>query len=352
MEEVAVLVALIALGAVAVVAAAVGGYAWNNLTYADRARSKVAACGFVERQRALPSGAVISYAEGPANGAPVLLVHGQASAWESYAPVLPDLSRDHHVLAVDVVGHGSSSRTPGRYSAEEIGTDLVAFIDAVIGAPVILSGHSSGGLVALWIAAHAPDRVASVLLEDPPLFSTEVERMPRQFNYVDLAAPAHAFLAEGGRGDFAAWYAEHNAWIRHFGRGAGGIARFARKRRRRHPDRPLRIWFLPPSVNKAFAHMHEFDPRFADAFYRGTWQAGFDQQAAVEAVDRPALLVHANWRVTADGILEGAMTDDDAARAGAALRHGRVVRVDTGHTVHDEDPRSFAALIRSLPDGR
>lgn len=94
--------------------------------------------------------------------------------------------------------------------------------------------------------------------------------------------------------------------------------------------------------------MHEFDPRFADAFYTFEWQDGFDQEATLRAIDAPSTLVHANWKVTEAGILEGAMTDDDAARARDALTDSRLERVDTGHSFHDGNPGLFVELTREL----
>ncbi len=341
----ATLGALVAAGA-----GALGVYAWRNVTAARRGRRAVVRAGFVERRHTLPSGTTLNYAEGPANGPAVVLVHGQAVAWESYAPVLPDLARDFHVFAVDVPGHGSSDRTPGRYDVHSIGADLAAFLEEVVGAPAILSGHSSGGLLAAWVAASAPQAVTAVLLEDPPFFSTDPDRMPQQFNYIDLARPAHEFLAQSTETDFTTWYIEHNAWIQYVGKGRGPIVEHARSYRQTHPDAPLNLWFLPPSVNRTYEHMHEFDPRFAETFYSCRWQAGFDQQATLEAITAPTTLVHARWRVTEDGILEGAMTDADAARAQAALADCHLERVDTGHGFHAEAPAQFVGLLRALRD--
>ena len=55
-----------------------------------------------------------------------------------------------------------------------------------------------------------------------------------------------------------------------------------------------------------------------------------------------------DWRVTDAGILEGAMTDDDAERARAALRDVVFERVHTGHGFHFEAPRDFVASIDRL----
>lgn len=342
-----IITALVVVGVLVLGGGALGGYAWNNSTYAARDLQAALHAGFVEHSTTVPSGTVLNYAEGPDNGPAVLLIHAQTSSWESYARALPALAADFHVYAIDVAGHGDSARTPGRYTVHDIGQDVVDFLTDTIADTVILSGHSSGGLIAAWVAAEAPELVEAVLLEDPPLFSTEAARMPQQFNYIDLAQPAHEFLASDET-DFAAYYLANNAWIGHFGQGKDGIVRYAADYRAAHPDEPLNLWFLPPVSNESYAHMHEFDPAFADAFYDLSWQADFDQAATLAAITQPSILVHADWRITDDGILEGAMTDDVAALACNTLVDCSLVRVQTGHGYHFEDPDGFVGLIEQL----
>ena len=56
-----------------------------------------------------------------------------------------------------------------------MGNDLVRFLDLVIGRPAIVSGLSSGGVLAAWLSAYAkPGQVLGALYEDPPLFASEV----------------------------------------------------------------------------------------------------------------------------------------------------------------------------------
>lgn len=143
---------------------------------------------------------------------------------------------------------------------------------------------------------------------------------------------------------------KHNAWLAYFGGGRDGIASYACRYRRDHPDDPLVLWFLPPTMNETYAHMHRFDPQFADAFYTLDWQAEFDQAATLSNVTQPSILVHANWRITDAGILEGAMTDEDATRACELMTDCRIERVDTGHGFHFEAPDHFADLIRQIRD--
>ena len=68
---------------------------------------------------------------------------------------MPLLAEHFQVYAVDLRGQGRSTWTPGRYTIDNMGGDLVRFIDLVIGRPVIVSGLSSGGVIAAWLSAYA-----------------------------------------------------------------------------------------------------------------------------------------------------------------------------------------------------
>ena len=61
---------------------------------------------------------------------------------------MPLLAEHFQVFAVDLRGQGRSTRTPGRYTLDNMGNDLVRFIDVVIGRPTLVSGLSSGGVLA------------------------------------------------------------------------------------------------------------------------------------------------------------------------------------------------------------
>ena len=83
------------------------------------------------------------------------------SLWDSQ---LEPFSRAHSVWRYDTRGHGNSDAPEGEYSIERLGKDLIAVIEAT-GAPrVDLCGVSIGGITALWVALHAPDRVRRIVL--------------------------------------------------------------------------------------------------------------------------------------------------------------------------------------------
>ena len=91
----------------------------------------------------------------------LLLIPGQTESWWGYETVMPLLAEHFQLFAVDLRGQGRSTRTPGRYTLDNIGNDLVRFMDLVIRRPTIVSGLSSGGVLSAWLSAYAkPGQVA------------------------------------------------------------------------------------------------------------------------------------------------------------------------------------------------
>lgn len=330
-------------GAVSLGAAAVGGFAARNLFAGKWHRARATRAGFTER-RVRVNGTWLNYGEGPKNGRPpLLLVHGQGSDWKSYAASLPALSRAFHVFAVDVHGHGGSDRAPEKYRAVEIGRDLITFMAEVIGGPAVVSGHSSGGQLAAWLAANAPELVDKVMLEDPPMLTTLLPRARDTWNWRDLATSCHRFLASGEQ-DFVAHYWRNQLMWKFFGDGAerpraAGLARRARS------EGPLRLWWWPG--NEFLRSLETYDPRFGEAFHSGDWDEGFDHEATLRAIRQPTSFVHT--KVSWDGdLLQAATSDDDAARIRELLPNEEFEKVDTGHDFHGEAPREFVRLLEKL----
>lgn len=338
----------VAAGAAALASSAAAAYVLNNLTHTARQARRVAAAGFVEK-KVLLDGSTLNYAEGPDNGPPLLLIHGQISDWRSWSRVLPALSRTHHVFAVDCHGHGGSEHAPSKYRAMAAADDMRRFLADVVGAPALVAGHSSGGLMAAALAADSPEWVRGVVLEDPPFFSSVLPAAQKTFNYVALATVAHRFLASG-RTDFTAYFLEHAGIWQLFGGLAGPLQRSGVRQHRRHPDEPIRFAVLPPSINELFRALDCYDPRFGEAFYDNSFHDGFDHARTLERIDVPAALMHANWTHDKDGVLLAAMSGADAARARSLLRDATFHRIDSGHNIHFEKPREFLAVLLALAE--
>lgn len=109
----------------------------------------------------------MNYAEGPQNGPPLVLLHGATLWWHDFEPIIPPLMQSWHVYACDMRGHGKSSRTSGKYRAEDFVSDVIAFVQTQIQEPVVLIGHSMGGVLALLTASHIPEWIHAIILLDP-----------------------------------------------------------------------------------------------------------------------------------------------------------------------------------------
>ena len=96
----------------------------------------------------------VAYHRSGDHGAPVVLIHGVGLRAESWFQQIEALESSYRVYAVDMPGHGHSARLEGANLRLADFTDrLAGFVREVIGAPVILAGHSMGALVALDLAS-------------------------------------------------------------------------------------------------------------------------------------------------------------------------------------------------------
>src|SRR6202034_3023069 len=119
----------------------------------------------------------------------LLLIPAQSESWWGYEQAMPLLAEHFQVFAVDLRGQGRSTWTPGRYTLDTFGSDLVRFIDLVVGRPVIVSGLSSGGTIAAWLSAFAkPGQVTAAVWEDPPMFALWNTYLGDQWSVGDWAA--------------------------------------------------------------------------------------------------------------------------------------------------------------------
>jgi pimeloyl-ACP methyl ester carboxylesterase len=93
-------------------------------------------------------------------GEPLVLLHGGFGAGEMWEPILPALSAERRVIAVDLPGHGGSP-DPGRpLRAESLAEDIAALLNE----PTDVMGYSLGGLTALRLAIQHPELVRRLVL--------------------------------------------------------------------------------------------------------------------------------------------------------------------------------------------
>ena len=116
---------------------------------------------------AAPDGALLQVEEWPAStaagGPTVVLAHGWTLTRASWLPVVEQLvERGLRVVAYDQRGHGGSGPLKGKPTVRGLGDDLAAVLDVVAPAgPVVLGGHSMGGMTVMAYAGLHPEEFAS-----------------------------------------------------------------------------------------------------------------------------------------------------------------------------------------------
>ena len=111
---------------------------------------------------------LIAYTDTGGPGRPVVCVPGIGevkATWRFITPLL--VQSGYRVIAMDVRGQGESSATFSSYTADAIGSDVVALLDVLDLHGAIVVGNSMGAAVAVWAAAERPDRVAALTLIGP-----------------------------------------------------------------------------------------------------------------------------------------------------------------------------------------
>jgi pimeloyl-ACP methyl ester carboxylesterase len=262
----------------------------------------------------------------------LLLIPGQTESWWGYEAAMSLLAERFEVFAVDLRGQGRSSRTPGRYTLDNLGNDLVRFIDVVVGRPTVVSGLSSGGVLSAWLSAYAkPGQVVAAIYEDPPLFASEVR-------------PA---IAPGIRQCIGPIF---DLWSAYLG-DQWSIGAWDAMREASATRLPEHLRFIPVP-DEPPQNLKEYDPEWGRAFWTGTVGLSCDHEQMLRSVKvGPVLLTH-HMRITDDatGFLLGAMSDQQAQRvqdllvgAGVAVEYRSFP--DVGHSMHGDRPELYVDTV-------
>ncbi len=83
------------------------------------------------------------------------------SMWDAQ---MPELQRRFQILRYDTRGHGKSSVTPGDYTVEQLGLDVLGLLDSLRLDRVHFCGLSMGGSIGIWLGIHAPHRLHRLIL--------------------------------------------------------------------------------------------------------------------------------------------------------------------------------------------
>jgi pimeloyl-ACP methyl ester carboxylesterase len=258
---------------------------------------------------------------GPPDAPPVLLLHGLGGTNASMLPLLPDLVRDHRVIAPDFPGFGASGAPRWRYRASELATWLRAFQEAIDAAPATIIGNSLGGRVAIEAGLSSPDLVSRLVLLCP---SPAFRRMRQLVPVVRLLQPG-AMVAR--------FPTPHRAVV------------IALRSILAEPDRLPDAWYDSAAdehlrVMKHYGHRRAFYSAMREIYLDAAYgEDGFWDR--LPSLETPSLFIWGDrdWLVPSS-------FEDHILRALPQAQS--VVLADCGHVPHFEHPNQTAELIRTF----
>lgn len=96
-------------------------------------------------------------------GPVLMLSHALGTDCRLWDKQLEALGRKFRVLRYDTRGHGRSSAPDGEYTVEDLANDALQLLDYLDIQQATFCGVSLGGITALWLAKHAPQRISSII---------------------------------------------------------------------------------------------------------------------------------------------------------------------------------------------
>lgn len=294
-------------------------------------------------------GNVINYYE-TNNDKPILLIiHAQGTDAMSYLKVIKDLSKNFHLLLVDCYGHGKSSHNRSKYNLIAQGDDLIEFIQTTMNCNISVLGHSSGGLIASYIASNCND-CNNLILEDAPLLSSNGNNRFNTYNFKDLSTICHNFINQSKEKDFVYYYFMNQYCWNYFPEDSrekikDKLGEFALKYRKKHPDKTLKIPFWPKKFLEAFNGLNEYDPYFGETFYDDSFNNGIDYYKLLSNIKCNTLFMKANTTIGKDGLIQGALTDEDLKQVTILIKNIKVEYFNCGHGIHNERPKEFIQSV-------
>lgn len=253
----------------------------------------------------------LNHMVGPANGPPLLLLHGVLRRWQTFHPLLPHLVARYQLHGLDLPGHGASDRWSGHYRVSEYVQLASAFVREELPEPLLIYGHSLGAMVAAGIASELGEHVRAIVLEDPPL-----DTMGPQIRQSSLHGYFSSIQRWAGSRLPRDQVARELAELMIVDPVTGIHQRFGDQRD------AAQLRFMASCLA-------QLDPRVLDPIAEARWLEGFDWRKVFAELDCPVLLLQADTTVA------GMLTDDDANDAARLARYLTLVKLrGCGHGMH------------------
>jgi len=267
----------------------------------------------------------LNYAEGPAHGPPLVLLHGLGRRWQVFMPVIPALSLRWHIFAPDLRGHGKSSRVARGYHGPQYAEDIACLLRERVAAPAVLFGHSLGGMLAMWVASHHPELVRALILGDNLI----VVRHLHKAMYTALFSGLRDLARKGGS-------------VTQIADGIGKILLPVPG-----TDESVTIRQLPGN-DEAYLlswarSVQQADPDAYEMTLDGSSLEGWDGETVLRGIACPTLLLQASQE------LGSLMSDADVALATRLLPHHTHVKFrNLGHALFIQQPEPVLRAVTNF----
>lgn len=138
-------------------------------------------------------------------GEPIVLIHGMAASARYWNNLIPSLSKNNRVIAIDLLGFGKSPKP--KDVTYDVPTHLASIFETLdnigINSPFTLVGHSMGALLSLKLARQYPEKVNKLVLLGMPIYKTPVEA--KQNITKDSRIREHAYYGQTSHALCATW---------------------------------------------------------------------------------------------------------------------------------------------------
>lgn len=264
--------------------------------------------------------------DGGGDGWPVVMLHGWPEDGYCWQPVARHLAPRWRILAPDLLGLGDSERAPerGRYRKQALAQDMLTLLDRIGVGRCHLVGHDWGGVVAQEMALAHPERIATLVLINIVIIN-------------NLRSNLAASRKQSGT--FATWYqhfqqtdlpgklipGNEEAWLGYFLRAWGGE--------------------VPTDAFDEYVRMYRIPgtPETGANYYRAM-RRDVERWATLgrQRFPMPALYIYGNR--------DPVITPDYLEDHQSCFEQVRLVELDAGHFVPEEQPERVAAEIGAFFD--
>jgi 3-oxoadipate enol-lactonase len=154
---------------------------------------------------------------GPPDAPALLLGSSLGTTLEMWSPVLPGLADRWRIVRFDHRGHGRSPVPEGPYDMADLGGDVVSLLDRLGLDRVSYVGASLGGMIGLWLAAHASGRIDRLVCVCSSAYLPPAQAWAARAASVreagSVAAVADAVLARWFTPSYAERHPDVIAWV-------------------------------------------------------------------------------------------------------------------------------------------